>query len=119
MALFYLLIFLLLLFGLIGGIVYFFTDLADRLKWVILSSLIAGWLLVAGYSYYQNKERIYHDMLYYNYTQGKILQCLDPYGKKVAVDKKHFDFVSGTMVFVGKGKFEGLVVPLEQCKVRK
>ena len=120
MAFFYLLIALLLVFGIVGAIVYFFTDLTNRLKYTILASLILGWSLVAGYSYIQSKRRIYHDMLYYRFMHGKVLLCKDPFGKEIAVDRDHFNFVSGTMVFVGKERspYEGLIVPIDRCKER-
>jgi hypothetical protein len=60
-------------------------------------------------------------MLYFEYNHGKTLECKDPFGKVVKVNKKNFDFVSGTMVFLGKegSPYEGLVVPIEGCKVKK
>ncbi len=118
MAFFYLLLAILLIFGVVGAVVYFFTDMAQKLKYTILASLLLGWSLVAIYSYYQNKKRIVIDRLYYEYNQGQVLKCKDPFGEIVKVDKRHFNFVSGTLVFVGKEgtKFEGLVVPIESCK---
>ena len=120
MAFFYLLLILLLVFGAIGAIVYFFTDMASRMKYTVLAALVLGWLLVAGYSYYQNKKRIYHDMLLFEYNHGKVLECNDPFGKVVEVQKKNFDFISGTMVFMGKegSPYAGLVVPIEKCRVK-
>ncbi len=118
MAFFYLLLFLLLLFGVVGVVVYLFTDLTSRAKFTILATLILGWLLVAGYSYYQNQKRIYHDKLYYLFIHGKTLHCRTPFGQKVDINKQNFNFVSGTMVFMGKKKspYAELVVPIDRCE---
>ena len=114
MAFFYLLIFLLLIFGLIGVVVYFFTELTKRLKIIIILSLVFGWILIFGYSLYQDKKRKYHEKLLFNFNHGKVLICKD-----VNVSKDGFNFVNGTLVFVGKEntEFEGLVVPIDSCKL--
>ncbi len=119
MALFYLLLLIFLVFGAVGAVIYFFTDMTQKVKYTILITLIIGWSLIAIYSYYQNKKRLYIDKIYYEYNQGKELLCEDPFGEKVKVSKKYFNFVSGTLVFVGKEdtKYDGLIVPLEKCKV--
>ncbi len=118
MAFFYLLLFLLLLFGVVGAVVYFFSDLTSRAKYTILAALILGWLLVAGYSYYQNQRRIHHDLLYYRFIHDKPLHCTTPFGQKVEVKKRYFNFVSGTMVFMGKegSPYAELVVPIDRCE---
>ncbi len=118
MAFFYLLLFLLLLFGVVGAVVYFFSDLTSRTKYTILAALILGWLLIASYSYYQNKKRIRHDRLYYLFIHGKSLHCTAPFGQKVEVNKTNFNFVSGTMVFLGKEKspYAELVIPMDRCE---
>jgi len=120
-AFLYLLISLLLIFGIVGAVVYFFTDMTSRVKYLVIASLLFGWLLIAGYSYYQNKKRIYHDMLYYNFTHGKELVCQAPFNQQVVVNNRYFDFVSGTMVFMGKegSPYEGLVVPIDGCRLKK
>ncbi|WP_281950527.1 hypothetical protein [Nitrosophilus kaiyonis] len=114
MAFLYLLIFLLLIFGIIGVVVYFFTELTKRVKFLIILSLIIGWLLIFTYSMYQDKKRKYHEYLLFNFSHGKTLICKD-----INVTKEKFNFVSGTLVFVGKEKteFEGLVVPIDSCKI--
>ncbi|NPA63516.1 MAG: hypothetical protein GXO16_00940 [Epsilonproteobacteria bacterium] len=119
MAFFYLLLAVLLLFGMIGAIVYFFTDMTKQLKYTILSALVLGWILVAIYSYYQNQKRILIDKLYYEFSHGRVLECEAPFGERVKVDKNSFNFVSGTLVFVGKegSSYEGLVVPIDSCKL--
>jgi hypothetical protein len=119
-AFFYLLLLLLLIIGVVGAVLYIFTDMTQRVKHIIFFSLVLGWILIAIYSYYQNKKRVYLDMLYYNYIHGKELQCFTPFDERVAVDKKRFDFISGTLVFIGKegSKLEGLIVPLENCKLK-
>ncbi len=118
MAFLYLTLLLLLFFGVLGAVVYFFTDLTNRAKYIILATLIMGWTAIAIYSAYQHHKRIIHDMLYYEYTHGNPLICKTPFGQKVTVDKKNFNFVSGTMVFVGKEgtSYEELVVPMDSCK---
>jgi len=119
MALFYLLLLILLVFGAVGAVVYFFTDMSQKIKYTILVTLVIGWGLIAIYSYYQNKKRLYIDKIFYEFNQGKELLCKDPFGEEVKVHKNYFNFVSGTLVFVGKEntKFDGLIVPLEKCKV--
>ena len=121
MAFFYLLLAILLIFGVVGAVVYFFTDMTKQLKYTILSALLLGWVLVAVYSYYQNQKRIRIDKLYYEFNHGKVLVCEAPFGEKVKVDKEHFNFVSGTLVFMGKEgtKYEGLVVPIDSCEVER
>ncbi|MRJ02560.1 MAG: hypothetical protein GXO19_04930 [Epsilonproteobacteria bacterium] len=121
MALFYLLLALLLLFGIVGGVVYFFTDIADQLKYIILGSLIVGWGLTALYSYHQQKERIYHERLYFEYNHGKDLLCRDPFGKEITVNRRLFNFNTGTMVFFGRDGTEvaGLVIPIDRCRVKE
>ncbi|MRI83368.1 MAG: hypothetical protein C6I00_03015 [Nitratiruptor sp.] len=118
MALFYLLVALLLIFGMVGAVVYFFSDMTTRLKYIVLGSLVAGWLLIALYSFYQNQRRLYHERLRYRYTHGHELLCESPLGGWVVVDRKQFDFLPGTMVFVGKegSAVAGLVVPIDRCK---
>ena len=120
MAFFYLLLAILLIFGVVGAIVYFFTDMTKKLKYTILSALLLGWVLVAVYSYYQHQKRLFIDKLYYEYSHGKKLLCKTPFGQRVVVDNKNFNFISGTLVFMGKegSKFEGLVVPIDSCTVR-
>jgi len=115
-AFFYLLIFLLLIFAILGIVIYFFTELTKRLKITIVLSLILGWALIFRYSLYQDKKRKYHEMLLFKFNHGKTLICKD-----VNITKEKFNFVSGTLVFVGKEKteFEGLVVPIEGCEVGK
>ena len=119
MAFFYLLLAILLIFGVVGAVVYFFTDMAQKLKYTILASLLVGWALVAVYSYYQNQKRLLVDKLYYEFNLGKPLRCLDPFGQEVVVRKNDFNYVNGTLVFVGKvgTRYNGLVVPIERCKV--
>ena len=114
MAFFYLLIFLLLLFGIVGVVVYFFTELTQRLKMTILLSLLLGWLLVFGYTLLQDRKRGLHEKLLFAFNHGKNLIC-----KSLQVDKTNFNFVSGTLVFVGKegSKFEGLVIPIDECRL--
>ncbi len=116
MAFFYLLIFLLLIFGIIGAVVYFFTELTKRLKMAIVLSLVLGWFLIFVYSLYQDGKRKKHEVLLFNFRHGKNLIC-----NKVKVSKKEFNFISGTLVFVGKegSEVEGLVVPLDRCEVEK
>ncbi len=120
MAFFYLLLILLLLFGAVGAVVYFFTDMASRMKYTVLAALLLGWLLVAGYSYYQNKRRLFHDMLLFEYNHGAVLVCNDPFGKAIEVNKNSFEFVNATMIFMGKegSRYEGLVVPLDKCRLK-
>jgi len=115
------LLFLLVVFGVIGGVVHYFTDFGKRVKYSILIALALGWLAIAAYSYYQNQKRIYHDMLYYHYKQGETLVCKAPFGAEVEVDRTRFDFISGTLVFVGREgtPYEGLVVPLEECRLKE
>ncbi len=119
MAFFYLLLAILLIFGVVGAVVYFFTDMTKQLKYTILSALLLGWILVAIYSYYQNQRRILIDKLYYEFSHGKVLECEAPFGEKVKVKRDRFNFVSGTLVFMGKEgtEVEGLVVPIDSCKV--
>ncbi|WP_187647086.1 hypothetical protein [Nitrosophilus labii] len=116
MAFLYLVIFLLLIFGVIGVVVYFFTGLTKRLKVSIVLSLLLGWILILGYSLYQDKKRKLHEKLLYSFNHGKVLICKD-----VNVTNDKFNFVSGTLVFVGKEKtkYEGLVVPIDLCRVEQ
>ncbi len=115
MAFFYLLLFSLLIFGIIGVVVYFFTGLTKRLKIAIALSLFSGWLLVFGFTIYQDKTRERHKELLYAFEHQKALWC-----KGYLVDKKNFNFVSGTMVFVGREKtpYEGLTISIDECEIK-
>ena len=118
MAFVYFLLFLLLIFALIGGVIYFFTEFTSRIKYFILAALVIGWMAIFAYTYTQNQKRIARDRIYYNFIHQKPLLCKDPFGKEVVVRSDYFDFVSGTLVFVGKEgtKYEGLVVSIDSCK---
>ncbi|BAF70371.1 hypothetical protein [Nitratiruptor sp. SB155-2] len=119
MALLYFLLFLLLIFAIIAAVIYFFGTFASRIKYVLLFALLVGWIAIAGYSYYQHKKTVYLDKIYYEYLHSKTLQCRDTFGIQRKVNKKSFNFISGTLVFMGKEgtKYEGLVVPIDSCKV--
>ncbi|SMC09979.1 hypothetical protein [Nitratiruptor tergarcus] len=118
MAFFYFILFLLLIFAIIGAVIYFFTELTSRIKYFILAGLLVGWAAIFAYSYFQNKKRIERDKIYYEYLHDKYITCIDPFGKKVIVNKQNFNFVSGTLVFMGKegSRYEGLVISIDKCK---
>ncbi len=118
MAFLYFTLFLVLLFLLIGAVIYFFTNFASRIKYFFLATLFLGWVAIFLYSYVQNQKRIVRDRLLYEFRHDVHLTCVDSFGKRVQVDKEHFDYISGTQVFIGKEKtpYEGLVVPIESCK---
>ncbi|BCD67744.1 hypothetical protein [Nitratiruptor sp. YY09-18] len=118
MAFFYFLLFLLVVFAIIGAVVYFFTSFTSRIKYFILAGLFLGWLAIFLYTYWQDQKRIYRDKIYYEFIHGKELMCKNPFGKEVRVKKQNFNFVSGTLVFMGKEgtPYEGLVVSIDRCK---
>ena len=118
MAFFYFILFLLFIFAVIAIVIYFFTELTSRIKYFILAGLLLGWIAIFVYSYLQNQKRIKRDRIYYEYLHDKNITCIDPFGKKVVVNKKSFNFVSGTLVFMGKegSKYEGLVVSIDSCE---
>ena len=118
MAFFYFILFLLFVFAIIGVVLYFFTEFTNRVKYFVLIALALGWLAIFFYSYHQKQRRVFRDYIYYQYLHDKNLTCIDPFGTKVIVNKENFNFVSGTLVFVGKdgSRYEGLVVSIDNCK---
>ncbi len=104
-----------------AGFIYFVTTIGIRMKYFIITTLFIVWGMIFTYNYYQDKKRIYIDKIYYLFMHNKNLVCKDPFGQKVTVNRKNFNFVSGTLVFIGKEKspYEGLVVPAEKCKEEK
>jgi len=114
-AFFYLLIFLLLLFALIGVVLYFFTGVTKKIKFMIILSFLIGWFLIFTYTLYQNKKRDYHKLLLYHFKHGKVLICED-----INITKDKFNFVDGTLTFVGKeeSEFDGIIIPIDKCKIK-
>ena len=121
MSLLYFLLFILILVFAIAGLIYYVTAISMRMKYFIIATLFIAWAAIFAYSYYQNKKRIYIDKIYYLFVHNKDLECVDPFGQKVIVNKDGFNFVSGTLVFVGKEKspYEGLVISAESCKEKR
>ena len=121
MSIIYFLLFILILVFAIAGLIYYVTAISMRMKYFIIATLFIAWAAIFVYSYYQNKKRIYIDKIYYLFMHDKDLECVDPFGQKVIVNRKNFNFVSGTLVFVGKEKtpFEGLIIQVEKCKEKR
>ena len=114
-------LFILLLLIVIAGFIYFVTTIGIKMKYFIITTLFIVWGMIFAYNYYQDKKRIYIDKIYYLFMHDKDLECIDPFGQKVLVNRKNFNFVSGTLVFLGKEKtsFEGLVIQAEKCKEKQ
>ncbi len=121
MSLIYFLLFIFILVLAVAGLIYYVTAISMRMKYFIIATLFIAWAAIFSYSYYQNKKRIYIDKIYYLFMHDKNLVCKDPFGQDVMVNRDGFNFVSGTLVFMGKEKspYEGLVVPAEKCKEEK
>ena len=79
-----------------------------------IGSLLLILLIMIGFhEYYSNKTREKVTKLLVSYKEGKTLICQD-----AKVDKNHFDYESGTMVFISK-KIVDIKYPIQGCKVEK
>ncbi|WP_200762459.1 hypothetical protein [Nitrosophilus alvini] len=113
MAFLYIAIILLLVVTLIGIVFILYTDMGKKFKIVILAAALTGWGMIYFYNSYQEDARERHKKILFDYEHGKEIRCGD-----TVVSKDKFNYVSGTMVFVGKeeSEYAGLVVPLDKCK---
>ena len=79
----------------------------------IAGTLALMLLLIFVYQYKSNKVADRITELLVAFKEGKVLLCHDK-----DVDKKSFDFESGTMVFISK-KIVDIKYPITSCKVKK
>jgi TctA family transporter len=70
-------------------------------------------IMISLYEYNSNKTREKVTKLLVSFKEGKTLICQD-----AKVDKEHFDYESGTMVFISK-KIVDIKYPIQGCKQQK
>jgi hypothetical protein len=70
--------------------------------------------LIIGYSMLQNRSESKNIEVLLAYNQNRAITCKD-----VALTNKEFNYVSGTLSFVGKdsSSYRGLVLSIEDCKI--
>jgi len=89
----------------------FQSDKAFKLEISVTLLILVG--LISFYEYQNTKRRTLITNLLIAFNEGKTLSCHDK-----DVDKKHFDYESGTMVFISK-EIVDIKYPILSCKVKK
>ncbi|MDE6886739.1 MAG: hypothetical protein K2P17_06855 [Helicobacteraceae bacterium] len=99
---------------LVGLFLYFtFKNKVTKKNGIILGFIFIIILaLIIIYTTLQDRNNKKQIDLIFSFNQGKELQCGD-----LIVQNKNFNFISGTLSFVGKKKtkFEDKIIPIEEC----
>lgn len=110
-----LLIGLLSLFAVIFIVLSLFTNLKKREKLKVLYLFSAILILVSLFEFFQSSKESSNREVVLKFMQGDRVYCSNR-----AISKDKFNFVSGTMTFVGKSsENKDIVFNIEDCQVEK
>lgn len=92
--------------------------IANKIKNYKTISVVLFIILVAIISILTTNQRFtekQHAKIINLFNRDKTIQC-----SEMNVNKKYFNFVSGTLVFMGKEKsdFQGQIIPLDECRLK-
>lgn len=91
-----------------------FGVISKKQTLIVISILVILAIIIGIYSYFQSKSDKNDMILQLAFLQGKSLEC-----DNVIVNKENFNFVSGTLSFIGKknSAMNNMIIPLSGCKV--
>ena len=88
------------------------TNLSKQDKLKVLYLFISITIIAGVYEFFQDKRSDKNREVILKFMHGESIYCKD-----IEVNKSEFNFVSGTLIFVGKKNTnENIILKVEECK---